>query len=383
MGCSGGDEAVDCFSTRLMWRGEGRGEMYLVSLLFFSLPLSFLFDFARALTLYSPQYAPKDKQTPTLCSLPPQSVCDATYGLSLARGSFTFKAGAWTHVRQTIRLNTPGEQDGGMVLEVDGKRVIERGDVYYRGVPPPPPPPSPPPPPALPSAQAKTKEGTKEKSSETTSVNKAKSTTSGPPGEWSGGTSGGKQDCGLLGLGCLQEREKVEVAPRREVVFEADAGAEGVDMTQTMATTRTVTATQSVEPDVITLVISEWKTVAPNATVAIMTKTITSTVTSTAIGATSTNVTYDAEEGSDGGDFVASEDDDGNVNADSDEESGVGFQGLFFRCVLCSAFLISVYVFDERTELTLCFVYIVRSLEDTTRVTRRRRISILGSRISG
>ncbi|EIM82391.1 uncharacterized protein STEHIDRAFT_34270, partial [Stereum hirsutum FP-91666 SS1] len=54
------------------------------------------------------------------------------YGLSLARGSFTFKAGAWTHVRQTIRLNTPGEQDGGMVLEVDGKRVIERGDVYYR-----------------------------------------------------------------------------------------------------------------------------------------------------------------------------------------------------------------------------------------------------------
>jgi len=29
--CSGGDEALDCFSTRLMWRAEGVGELYLVS----------------------------------------------------------------------------------------------------------------------------------------------------------------------------------------------------------------------------------------------------------------------------------------------------------------------------------------------------------------
>jgi len=28
--CSGGDEALDCFSTRLMWRAEGAGELYLV-----------------------------------------------------------------------------------------------------------------------------------------------------------------------------------------------------------------------------------------------------------------------------------------------------------------------------------------------------------------
>ena len=31
-GCSGGDDALDCFSTRLMWRGKGAGELYLVSI---------------------------------------------------------------------------------------------------------------------------------------------------------------------------------------------------------------------------------------------------------------------------------------------------------------------------------------------------------------
>lgn len=29
-GCSGGNAAIDCFSTRLMWRKEGAGELYLV-----------------------------------------------------------------------------------------------------------------------------------------------------------------------------------------------------------------------------------------------------------------------------------------------------------------------------------------------------------------
>ena len=31
-GCSGGNAAIDCFSTRLMWRKEGAGELYLVRL---------------------------------------------------------------------------------------------------------------------------------------------------------------------------------------------------------------------------------------------------------------------------------------------------------------------------------------------------------------
>ncbi|KAI0810875.1 polysaccharide lyase family 14 protein [Irpex lacteus] len=107
-GCSGGNDARSCFSTRLMWRAKGAGELYL--------------------------YAPKDKQTKELCSAPPQSVCDQEYGLSVGRGSFNFTPGAWTHVRQTVTLNTPGGQDGGFVLEVNGQEVMRRADVFYRGV---------------------------------------------------------------------------------------------------------------------------------------------------------------------------------------------------------------------------------------------------------
>ncbi|KAG6853099.1 hypothetical protein C0991_006902 [Blastosporella zonata] len=104
-GCSGGNEALDCWSTRLMWRKEGKGEMYL--------------------------YAPKEKQTEELCR-DPQSVCDATYGFSIGRGSFAWGAGAWTTVRQTVTLNTPGKQDGCFTLDVNDERVIDRSDVFYR-----------------------------------------------------------------------------------------------------------------------------------------------------------------------------------------------------------------------------------------------------------
>lgn len=78
------------------------------------------------------QYAPKDKQTQALCSAPPRSICESSYGLSIARGSFSFTPGGWTHVKQTVALNTPGQQDGTFTLEVDGKISIDRRDVYYR-----------------------------------------------------------------------------------------------------------------------------------------------------------------------------------------------------------------------------------------------------------
>ncbi|KAG1778377.1 hypothetical protein EV702DRAFT_1196372 [Suillus placidus] len=88
-GCSGGAAAEDCFSTRLMWRQGGAGELYL--------------------------YAPKKKQTNALCS-DPQSVCDAEYGLSIGRGSFHYSTGNWTTLRQDVVLNTPGKQDGAFAL---------------------------------------------------------------------------------------------------------------------------------------------------------------------------------------------------------------------------------------------------------------------------
>ncbi|KAJ6546803.1 hypothetical protein B0H19DRAFT_954151 [Mycena capillaripes] len=103
--CSGGDAALDCFSTRLMWRQHGQGELYL--------------------------YAAKDKQTHALCANP-QSVCDAAYGFSIGRGSFTWRAGGWTTVCQIVQLNTPGMQDGGFWLYADGELKIQRDDIFYR-----------------------------------------------------------------------------------------------------------------------------------------------------------------------------------------------------------------------------------------------------------
>ncbi|KAH9961104.1 hypothetical protein BC827DRAFT_1132268 [Russula dissimulans] len=104
--CSGGDPALDCFSTRLMWREGGAGELYL--------------------------YAPKERQTQSLCSAPPLSVCDGAYGLSIARGSFEFSKGEWTHISQTVVLNSPGVPDGRFYLKVNGKEAITRRDVFYR-----------------------------------------------------------------------------------------------------------------------------------------------------------------------------------------------------------------------------------------------------------
>ncbi|CCO29473.1 polysaccharide lyase family 14 protein [Rhizoctonia solani AG-1 IB] len=105
-GCSGGDAALDCFSTRLMWRANSEGELYL--------------------------YAPKDKQTYEVCNTPPRSICEADYGLSIGRGSFRFTPGRWTHVSQTVVLNTPGEQDGYFTLDVDGERIMDLNGLYYR-----------------------------------------------------------------------------------------------------------------------------------------------------------------------------------------------------------------------------------------------------------
>ena len=126
MQCSGGNDATSCFSTRLMWRGGGKGELYLVCN-FCRVPL---------IVLMLLQYAPKDKQTTSLCHTPPQSLCDAAYGLSIGRGSFNFTAGNWTQVRQTVVLNTPGEQNGGFKLEVNGQPIMDVNDVFYRDVPP-------------------------------------------------------------------------------------------------------------------------------------------------------------------------------------------------------------------------------------------------------
>jgi hypothetical protein len=78
------------------------------------------------------QYVPKDKQTSSLCSTPPKSVCDSEYGLSIGRGAWTFAQGDWTTIRQDVWLNTPGVNDGGFNIWINGQLVMTASDVRYR-----------------------------------------------------------------------------------------------------------------------------------------------------------------------------------------------------------------------------------------------------------
>ncbi|KAK4701945.1 hypothetical protein P7C70_g4280, partial [Phenoliferia sp. Uapishka_3] len=112
-GCSGGHQSEDCFSTRLMFRAGGLGEMYL--------------------------YAPKSSQPPALCQTLPHSYCAGPYGLSIGRGAWTFKTGEWTHVRQDVVLNTPGVADGSFQVFINDALMLKVDAVVYRKAPPPPP----------------------------------------------------------------------------------------------------------------------------------------------------------------------------------------------------------------------------------------------------
>jgi hypothetical protein len=78
--------APDCFSTRLMWRTSGMGELY-------------------------PSFD-RNQQVGDYCSVMPFSRCIGGYGDSLGRGAWTFKTGEWTKVCQRTRLNTPNQKDG-------------------------------------------------------------------------------------------------------------------------------------------------------------------------------------------------------------------------------------------------------------------------------
>jgi hypothetical protein len=104
-GCSGGDPAVDCFSTRLMWRENGMGELYL--------------------------YANREAQDPSICQMP-NNYCSPTFGWSLNTGSFTFARDAWTDIEETITLNTPGQRNGVLAIKVNGREVIRYNNIVFR-----------------------------------------------------------------------------------------------------------------------------------------------------------------------------------------------------------------------------------------------------------
>lgn len=103
--CTGGDPANDCFSTRLMWRENGQGELYL--------------------------YANRQAQDPIICETPP-NYCNPDFGWSLNKGAFTFRTNAWTDIEQRVTLNTPGQRNGVLAIKVNGQEVIRYNNIVFR-----------------------------------------------------------------------------------------------------------------------------------------------------------------------------------------------------------------------------------------------------------
>ncbi len=91
-GASGGNipDGTDGFSTRLMWRREGQGEVYA--------------------------YLPTSKG----------------YGDSIGRGAWTFTPSQWHTVEQEVVLNQPGQSDGQVRVWLDGNLVLQDSGLMFR-----------------------------------------------------------------------------------------------------------------------------------------------------------------------------------------------------------------------------------------------------------
>jgi hypothetical protein len=83
-------DGTNGWSTRLMWRAAGAGEVYA--------------------------YLPSSQ----------------THGTSLGRGSWHWQPGRWHEVSERISLNSPGQPDGSIQLAVDGDDVLSVDDVLFR-----------------------------------------------------------------------------------------------------------------------------------------------------------------------------------------------------------------------------------------------------------
>ncbi|EIE76850.1 hypothetical protein G6F55_007803 [Rhizopus delemar] len=103
--CTGGDESGSCFTSRLMWRDDGLGEIYA--------------------------YLPHNKQRSDICDNK-VNICNSDYGYSLGRGQFEFKKGAWTTVRQVLTLNQVNKRNGRMILYVNGVKKVDIKNVVIR-----------------------------------------------------------------------------------------------------------------------------------------------------------------------------------------------------------------------------------------------------------
>ncbi|KAK8854648.1 hypothetical protein IAR55_003387 [Kwoniella newhampshirensis] len=104
-GCSGGNETngTGCFSTRLMWRSGGAGEVYA--------------------------YVPTSQRN--FCS-ESGVTCNSDYGTSLARGSFSFATGQWQTIYMMVILNEVGRANGVVQLWYNGVQALSFQNLVIR-----------------------------------------------------------------------------------------------------------------------------------------------------------------------------------------------------------------------------------------------------------
>ncbi|PPQ98618.1 hypothetical protein CVT24_003951 [Panaeolus cyanescens] len=104
-GCSGGNKAdgLDCFSSRLMWRKNGAGEVYA--------------------------YIP----TPNNFCSEKDITCNSDFGISIDRGAFGFTNGQWVRVTLLVRLNDPPNVANGYIgLYYNDIQAISQGNLQIR-----------------------------------------------------------------------------------------------------------------------------------------------------------------------------------------------------------------------------------------------------------
>lgn len=83
-------DGTNGFSTRYMWRTKGDGEVYA--------------------------YLPTSNE----------------HGTSIGRGNWRFQPGTWYHLEQEVILNQPGKKNGRIRVWVDGKPVLNQGNLTFR-----------------------------------------------------------------------------------------------------------------------------------------------------------------------------------------------------------------------------------------------------------
>ncbi|KAF5384223.1 hypothetical protein D9615_003453 [Tricholomella constricta] len=101
--CSGGRHSDECWSARLMWRDNGKGELYA--------------------------YLPTANQKLPIC----KGKCDVKYGASIGTGKWTYAPGQWTTITERVKLNDVEKMNGEIEILINGQSQVKVDGLQLRG----------------------------------------------------------------------------------------------------------------------------------------------------------------------------------------------------------------------------------------------------------